>query len=148
LPQKDYASHSVQSKPKIKVDLEKIQRVFVNIISNAFDAMPEGGKLAIKSKKINDNLEIAFIDTDVGMPREAMEKIEKPLFTTKTKETGLGLAIYKRAVGAHGGKISLESEVGKGTALKIILPIKPKLKGGEGVWMKLPESSLSMTTKA
>jgi len=137
-----------QSEPKIEVDAERIQRVFVNIIHNAFDAMPEGGKLTMKSQEIDGNLEISFQDTGTGMSRGVLEKIWTPLFTTKAKGMGLGLSICKRFIEAHGGSISVESKVGKGTTFRVIIPVKPKLEGGEKAWLNQPEYLLSTTTKA
>ncbi|MEM3597145.1 MAG: PAS domain S-box protein [Candidatus Bathyarchaeia archaeon] len=134
--------------PKIKVDPEKITRVFANIIRNAVEAMPKGGTLTIRSRKIKDKLEISFKDTGVGMTRETLEKLWTPLFTTKAKGMGFGLAICKRFVEAHGGCITAESTFGKGTTFTVTIPIEPKTeKGGEKVWLKPLESSLLTTTK-
>jgi len=137
-----------RSKPKIKVDFDKMKRVFVNIIKNAVDAMPEGGILTITSKELIGNLEIAFTDTGIGIPKSIMEKIWTPLFTTKAKGMGLGLSVCKRFVEAHGGSISVESTVGKGTTFTVTIPVKPTLEGGEKAWVNPPESLLSTTTKA
>jgi len=134
--------------PKIEVDVEKMKRVFVNIMKNAIDAMPEGGKLTITSKESNGNLEIAFADTGEGMTKEILDKLWTPLFTTKAKGMGLGLSICKRLVDAHEGNISAESKVGEGTIFTVTVPIKPKFEGGENLWVNVPESSLSTTTKA
>jgi PAS domain S-box-containing protein len=150
IPKKIRILNLTESEPKIKADVQKIQRVFVNMIKNAVDAMPNGGKLTIKSRKTGDNVEIAFADTGIGMSKEIMEKLWTPLFTTKAKGIGLGLSICKRIVEAHGGSISVESKVGKGTTFTVTLPIEPKIKeeGGEKIWVKLPESSLLTTTRA
>lgn len=113
-----------QDEPKIKADLEKIKRVFTNIIKNAIDAMPNGGKLTINCQVRNQNLEFEFSDTGLGMPTDIVENAGKPFFTTKSKGIGLGLAISKRIVEAHGGKITIQSEEGKGTIVRIMLPIK------------------------
>ena len=138
-----------QSAPKIEIDAAKTKRVFGNLIKNAIDAMPIGGKLAITSKESNANMEITFADTGIGMTKEIMEKIWTPFFTTKAKGMGLGLAICKRIIEAHGGSISVESTVGKGTTFTVTIPIKPKIKdGGEKTWVNVPESLLSTTTKA
>ena len=138
-----------QSEPKIKMDVEQMKRVFDNLIKNAVDAMPIGGKLAITSRESNANMKIAFADTGIGMTKEIMEKIWTPFFTTKAKGMGLGLAICKRIVEAHGGSISVESTVGKGTTFTVTIPIKPKIEeGGEKAWVNVPESLLSTTTKA
>jgi signal transduction histidine kinase len=133
--------------PRIKMDIEKMKRVVVNIIKNSFDAMPDGGTLEIRSRETDGVVEIAFSDNGIGMPKEIQEKLWTPLFTTKAKGMGFGLPICKRIVEAHGGSISVESEVGSGTTFRIRLPIRPKSEeGGEGVWVNVPES-LSSTMK-
>jgi signal transduction histidine kinase len=139
---------STSNKPKIRIDAQKMKRVFVNIIKNSIDAMSEGGKLTITSKETNGNLEIAFTDTGTGMSKNIQEKLWTPLFTTKAKGMGLGLPICKRIVEAHEGNISARSTVSKGTTFTVIIPIRSKLKGGEKIWMKTPESLLLTTTKA
>jgi len=139
---------STRPEPKIKIDVEKMKRVFVNIIKNAIDAMPKGGKLTIKTKKTDYTLEIAFTDTGIGMPKNIVEKLWTPLFTTKAKGMGFGLPICKRVVEAHEGNISAESTVGKGTTFTITIPIQPRLEGGEKIWVDTQESLLSTTTKA
>lgn len=138
-----------KSAPKIIMDVEKMKRVFGNLIKNAIDAMPTGGKLAIAGRESNANVEITFVDTGIGMAEEIMEKIWTPFFTTKAKGMGLGLAICKRILEAHGGSISVESTVGKGTTFTVTIPVKPKIEeGGEKAWVNVPESLLSTTTKA
>jgi two-component system sporulation sensor kinase A len=140
---------STQNKPKIKIDIDKMKRVFANIIKNAVEAMPDGGKLTISTKELDDHVEIMFIDTGIGIAKEVMEKIWTPFFTTKAEGMGLGLPICKRIIEAHGGNISVESSVGKGTTFKVTIPIKPKIEeGGEKVWLNVPESLSSTATKA
>jgi len=134
--------------PKIKVDVDKLRRTFVNIMRNAVDAMPQGGTLTIKSKKSGANLEIAFTDTGVGMTKSMLEKIFAPLFTTKARGMGFGLPICKRFIEAHGGRISVESTIGKGTTFMITIPIRSKVEEGEKVWINVPEYLLSTTMKA
>jgi len=146
-PQNIQVLDSTKSKPKIKVDAEKMKRVFVNIIKNAVEAMPKGGKLTISSSESNGNLEVAFTDTGIGMPKDVLEKLWTPLFTTKAKGMGLGLPICKRVIEAHGGSISAESTVGKGTTFTVTIPIRPRLEGGEKIWVNMPESLLSTTKK-
>jgi len=148
VPKNIRISNLTDNKPKIKIDAQKMNRVLVNITKNAIDAMPKGGKLTITSKKTNGKLEITFTDTGRGMQKDIFEKIWTPLFTTKAKGMGLGLPICKRIVEAHGGDISVESIVGKGTTFTVTIPIKPKLEGGEKIWVNVPESLLSTTTKA
>ncbi|MDH7477476.1 MAG: PAS domain S-box protein [Candidatus Bathyarchaeota archaeon] len=138
-----------QDNPKIKVDIDKMKRVLGNIIRNAVDAMPKGGKITITSKESNGNLEIAFTDTGTGIPKDVLEKIWMPFFTTKSKGMGLGLPICKRLVEAHGGKISIENKVGEGTTVTVTISIKSKIfEGGEKIWLEAPESLSSTMTKA
>jgi PAS domain S-box-containing protein len=137
-----------QDKPKITVDSEQMKRVFANLIKNAVDAMPDGGKLTITSKQSDGNVEITFSDAGTGMTKEVMEKIWTPFFTTKAIGMGLGLPICKRIIEAHGGNISVESILGKGTTFTVTIPIEPKSEGGEKVWVNLPESSSSTMMKA
>jgi len=137
----------MENKPKIRVDVGKIKRAFVNIIKNAIEAMPKGGTLTIKSKKLNGSLELVFSDTGVGMSKKTVKKLWTPLFTTKAKGMGFGLAICKRVVEAHGGSISVKSVRGKGTTFTVTIPTRPKIEGGEKVWVKPLESSLLTTTK-
>lgn len=140
-----------RNEPKIMVDVEKTKRVFVNIIKNAIDAMPRGGKLTITSREKDGKSEVAFADTGIGMSKDILKKIWTPFFTTKAKGMGLGLPICKRIIEAHEGNISVESAAGKGTTFTVTFPIKPKTeeeKGGEKTWIYMPESLLSTTTKA
>lgn len=116
-----------KSTPTIKIDTDKMKRVFINLIKNAIDAMPDGGKLAVTSEKMNDKVKIAFADTGLGISEENQKRLFGPLFTTKAKGMGLGLAICKRIVEAHGGRISVDSIVDKGTTFAITIPIKPQL---------------------
>jgi len=134
--------------PTLKADYQKITRVFLNIVRNAFDSMPKGGSLTIESREYDDCVDFVFADTGVGMTRDTIEKIFTPLFTTKAKGMGFGLAICKRIVEAHGGRIAVESKLGKGTAFAVTIPIKQKVEGGEKVWVNVPESLLSTTTRA
>jgi signal transduction histidine kinase len=116
-----------ENTPTIKIDVDRMKRAFINLTKNAVDAMPDGGKLTITSEKANGKVKIAFADTGGGISEENLKKLFGPLFTTKAKGMGLGLAICKRVVEAHGGTISVESVVGKGTVFTIIIPIEPKL---------------------
>ncbi|MCX8188518.1 MAG: GAF domain-containing protein [Nitrososphaeria archaeon] len=115
---------NIPSEFTIDADAESIKRVFTNIIINAFQAMPEGGTLTIYAEKEENKTKIYFKDTGIGIPKENLEKLFQPLFTTKAKGTGLGLAVCKRIVEAHNGTIEVESELGKGTKFIINLPVK------------------------
>jgi signal transduction histidine kinase len=113
-----------KSAPTIRIDADKIKRVFINLIKNAVDAMPNGGKLTVTSEKVNGAVKIAFADNGMGISEENLKKLFGPLFTTKAKGMGLGLAICKRIVEAHGGRISVESSVNKGTTFTITIPLE------------------------
>jgi len=109
---------------KLHADPNQIKRVFTNLATNAIQAMPNGGKLTISTSLKDGFTSIVFQDTGVGIPKEDMEKLFTPLFTTKAKGVGLGLAICKNLVEAHGGSIEVESEEGKGSTFTIKLPIQ------------------------
>lgn len=132
--------------PTIWVDANKIERVFINLIRNAIDAMPEKGTLEIRSRQTGENVEFTFTDTGQGMSEQTMAKISMPLFTTKAQGMGFGLAICKRIVDAHGGKITVESTLGKGTTFTITLPIEQKLEVEDKKEWVIPQESLLSTT--
>jgi len=106
----------------LTVDVAKMNRVFINLFKNGFEAMPDGGRLQITSRTLADEIEIKVTDTGGGMSTETLDKIWTPLFTTKAKGMGFGLAVCKRLVEAHGGRINVKSEIGKGTTFTIIIP--------------------------
>ena len=107
----------------IWLDSNKMQRVFVNLVKNSFDAMPNGGHLELSSYQEGENYSFIFADTGSGMSEEVIAKIFTPLFTTKAQGMGLGLAICKRFIEAHNGKISVQSNQNKGTIFTVSLPI-------------------------
>jgi len=110
----------------LRVDRKQMEQLFINLVNNAVDAMPDGGKLhlAVQPDPGADRWLIRLSDTGTGIPAELMAKVFKPMFTTKPegKGTGLGLAICREIVRAHGGEIHLESEEGKGTTVSFPLP--------------------------
>jgi signal transduction histidine kinase/putative methionine-R-sulfoxide reductase with GAF domain len=135
-----------ENEPKVEVDVDKLKRAFVNMIKNAVDAMPKGGRLTIKSKRSDNDCKIAFSDTGTGITDHMLRNMWSPLYTTKAKGMGFGLPICKRIVEAHGGKIVVETALAKGTTFTASIPInQPKQ---EEVYTFLPESSLqTMTNK-
>lgn len=112
--------------PHIWADGQQLQQVFRNLIVNAYQAMPEGGTLYIATAREGDYLEISFRDTGVGIEPEYLERLFEPLFTTKDRGIGLGLAICQGIVERHQGVIELESLVGQGTTFTVRLPITTK----------------------
>ena len=110
----------------VEVDIEKMKRVCINLMKNAVDAMPNGGTLTITNREFNGNLSVSFADTGEGIRKEVLAKIWTPLFTTKAKGMGYGLAIVKRFVEAHGGSVSVDTNPGEGSTFTIRLPLKPR----------------------
>ncbi|OGF97918.1 MAG: hypothetical protein A2Z06_03970, partial [Candidatus Glassbacteria bacterium RBG_16_58_8] len=100
----------------------QLRQAFMNLILNGIYAMERGGRLTIRTEKSDGGIAITFTDTGVGIPEEAMTELFKPFYTTRESGTGLGLTITKRIVEAHGGRIEISSEVGKGTAVRVTLP--------------------------
>jgi PAS domain S-box-containing protein len=124
LPKNITIEDATTDTPEILADEQKLRRVFTNLIVNAIEAMPEGGKLLISSINTQRDVSILVRDTGNGIPGEALQKLWTPLYTTKAKGMGLGLAICKRIMEAHGGSISVDSIVGKGTTFTLTLPIQ------------------------
>jgi len=127
VPERVRVVDRTEYEPTIWIDVNKMERVFLNLIKNAFDALPERGTLQVSSKRVGENVEITFTDNGVGMSEQTLSKIFSPLFTTKAQGMGFGLAICKRIVETHCGKISVESTLGKGTTFTITLPTEHKL---------------------
>jgi len=113
----------VQDMPTIVADETKLKQVFLNIILNAAQAMEGSGKLTISTIIDKKHIKVKIQDTGPGIPPENMGKLFSPFFTTKEKGTGLGLAISYGIVERHGGKIDVDSELGKGSTFIISLPI-------------------------
>lgn len=110
--------------PPLNLDRGLISQAFLNIILNAIQAMPQGGTLRVSLKKKGDKALIQFEDTGVGIPKEHLDKLFQPFFTSKKGGTGLGLAIVQRIVESHSGRIYVESELGKGSLFTIEFPIR------------------------
>jgi signal transduction histidine kinase len=110
--------------PEVEVDKDMIKRVFLNLAINGLQAMENGGTLKVSTKKTKGFVEVSFRDTGIGIPKENIKKIFIPFFTTKAQGMGMGLAICKKFVDAHGGDIKVESEEGKGSTFTVKLPIK------------------------
>jgi PAS domain S-box-containing protein len=116
--------------PLAPIDATQVQQVLVNLIKNAMHAMIRGGTLLLQTAEGVDGVWVSVSDTGGGIPQEQINRIFEPFYTTKKKGTGLGLMIVQRIVRAHGGRIELESQVGRGTTFRIWLPLeerKPRL---------------------
>lgn len=104
-------------------DPEEIRQIFTNLISNALHATPEGGTLRLRIAEEAGAILIDFSDNGCGIPREHLQRVFEPFFTTRTKGTGFGLSVVLRIVKTYGGKIAVESEPGVGTTFHIALPL-------------------------
>ncbi len=111
------------SLPEINTDGNQLSQVFVNLILNAVDAMPEGGILSVRSSMDNGRIVIDFEDTGIGIHKENLNKIFDPFFTTKEKGTGLGLAVSYSIVRKLNGVLTVDSEQNKGSRFRITLPV-------------------------
>jgi signal transduction histidine kinase len=105
------------------IDATQMQQVLVNLVKNAMHAMTKGGTLTLQTGESADGVWVGVTDTGGGIPPEQINRIFEPFFTTKEMGTGLGLMIVQRIVRAHGGRIELESHVGRGTTFRIWLPL-------------------------
>ncbi len=108
--------------PSIEADFGQVRQAFANIVINACDAMPKGGRLRVRTRADAGAVRIEIADTGIGIPREQLSKVMDPFFTTKEKGTGLGLSVVYGIVKRHGGRIEIESEPGIGTTIVIVLP--------------------------
>jgi two-component system sensor histidine kinase HydH len=106
-------------------DAELMERVFYNLALNAAQATAPGGAITVKTRAAGPVAEISVIDRGSGIDPAQIGSIFNPFFTTKPQGVGLGLAIVSKIVDEHGGKIAVESEPGKGSVFKVLLPMQP-----------------------
>lgn len=110
--------------PSIYCDKNQIKQVFINILQNAVEAMPNGGMIKIQTLcEHSDSIKFRFIDQGCGISEERIKKIGEPFFSNKEKGTGLGLMMSYKIIQEHSGTINIKSEINKGTAVEVILPI-------------------------
>jgi two-component system, sporulation sensor kinase E len=112
--------------PPIRADGGQLKQAFYNVLTNALQALPERGLVSIKIFIEGEWLVLEISDNGEGIEIEDISKVMQPYFTTKKRGTGLGLMIVQRIVGEHGGKLEMESERGKGTTVRILLPWRSK----------------------
>ncbi len=115
---------TITYKEDLFIDCEKFKSVFFNIAGNAVTAMPDGGIFTFKCSQKGDKVKLDFIDNGLGMGEDAKAHVFKDFFSQSKDGTGLGMAIVKRIVEAHGGTISVESELSRGTKFTILLPLE------------------------
>lgn len=111
------------SLPRLAIDPELMEQVFLNLVTNASQASAPGAPITIRTREVDDQAEVSVIDRGCGISPDKIETIFNPFVTTKQGGVGLGLAIVAKIVDGHGGKMSVESEPGKGSTFRVLLPI-------------------------
>jgi signal transduction histidine kinase len=106
----------------IRGDSDLLKQAVLNLVTNAIDAMPKGGRLQVRVDRAGDKLTLEISDTGSGIPQELRDKVFQLYFTTKLKGSGIGLAMTYRAVQLHNGTISFKSEAGSGTTFRLEFP--------------------------
>ena len=119
-----YKNYSPDVRP-FPFDAELMERVIYNLLLNAAQASPPDGAITVKTRPTDGRVEISVIDRGSGIQPEHLESIFNPFFTTKAEGVGLGLSIVSKIVDQHGGKMTVESEAGKGSVFRIYLPLQP-----------------------
>jgi signal transduction histidine kinase len=110
--------------PPFPFDAELLERVFYNLVLNAAQATAPAGAVTVKTRAAAGTVEISVIDRGAGIDPQHLDGIFNPFFTTKPQGVGLGLAIVSKIVDEHGGKIAVESEPGKGSIFRVLLPMQ------------------------
>jgi PAS domain S-box-containing protein len=128
-PSVDVALDIASDVQPVFADPQHVIQVLGNLVTNAFQAMPDGGKLTICAAAEGEMIKIAVRDTGVGIPYENISKLFEPLFTTKFKGIGLGLAVSKKLIEANGGRIEAASEPGYGSTFTVFLPAQDDASG-------------------
>jgi len=123
----DVALRSVQA------DGGLLRRVLTNLLTNAVQAMPDGGFIIVEGSAVRGMAKVSVSDTGQGISEENLKKIFQPLFTTKAKGTGLGLAVCKRLIEAHGGEITFSTKQGVGTTFNVMIPLRHGEEKPQGV---------------
>ncbi len=113
----------------VPLDAGQMRQVLLNLITNAAQAMPQGGTLAVRTTQVGDQARVSIADTGVGIPEKIQERIFEPFFTTRSAGTGLGLSVSLGIVQGHGGQIELDSRLGKGSTFVVTLPMTKQSEG-------------------
>jgi signal transduction histidine kinase len=115
--------------PRVLLDREAFRQALLNLIINAKQAMPDGGQLVVRTSAQGDTAALHLIDTGCGMDEQIASRMFEAFFSTKPGGSGLGLPTTQKIIDGHGGRISVQSEVGQGTQFKIELPVPPRIAG-------------------
>jgi signal transduction histidine kinase len=106
----------------VRADRDMLRQVLLNLVGNAYQAMPDGGTVTVAAQATDGAVQISVRDTGTGMSDEVQSRLFEPFFTTKARGVGLGLVVSRRIIEAHGGDITVESEKDVGTEFRIVLP--------------------------
>ena len=124
--------------PQVLVDTELLKQAFLNLLTNALQAMPDGGDLFVRTWFRGDRVRIDVRDTGHGIAQDVLPRIWQVYYSTKDRGSGLGLPTVRRIIAEHGGDISVQSRVGHGTTFTVLLPPPPTIAGAEP--LRLPGS--------
>jgi len=119
--------------PSIKMDEEKLMQALLNLVKNGLQAIENGGTVRIEARIFKNRIQVSILDTGAGIPSDQIEKIFNYYYTTKEKGVGLGLPIAHRIIEAHGGQLTVESQVGSGTRVTVALPVTQEGFQSQGV---------------
>jgi signal transduction histidine kinase len=113
------------SVPPVLADIDQLRIVFANLIRNAREAMPDGGRLSVTARPAGDSVAVAVADTGIGIPPEQLSRILEPLYSTKARGLGLGLSITRAILEKNNGVLRVASESGKGSTFTVFLKAAP-----------------------
>ncbi len=117
--------------PVIQMESQTLQAAIINLFKNAFEAMPEGGQLVLRSRLVRGGVALDLIDTGTGMDADALLNMFKYFYTNKDGGSGLGLPTAKKIIEAHGGRINVQSEVGRGSQFTLEFPVPKRIASEE-----------------
>jgi signal transduction histidine kinase len=111
--------------PRFAFDRDQLTQVLWNVALNAVEAMNGRGRLSLEVNRRNGDVALSVSDTGGGIPSENLSHVFEPFYTGKANGSGLGLTIAERIMGAHGGRIEIDSQVGRGTRVTLLFPVEP-----------------------
>jgi len=113
---------SLANGTRVRADADRLRQVLINLLTNAVQAMPDGGDLTVTTRGDNGHVVFEVADTGVGIPQDQLDQVFEPLYTTKAKGIGMGLAIVRMLIESHKGTIAVDSTLGKGTRFTVRIP--------------------------